>query len=125
MPAGNQTRLPRQIHFDIKDHVAVNLFVELGRFVAVNELECRHNILHFLLDRLSPKVGPRSFIDLKGLCHRLRQFDSKLMRLSPVSGLDLLYDSIPFAQSLAYPPSKCRFFSNLVGDSILRDLHRV
>jgi hypothetical protein len=72
MPAGNQTRLPCQIHFDIKDHVAVDLFVEFRHIVAVNELECWHNILHFLLDRLSPKVGSRSLIDLQGFRHRLR-----------------------------------------------------
>ncbi len=52
-------------------------------------------------------------------------FDSKFMRLSPVSGLDFLYDPILFAQSLVYLPSSCRLHGNLIGNSILHHCYRI
>ena len=57
--------------FGIKDHVAVDLLVELRHIVAVNELERRNDVLHLLLNCLPPKVSPLLFIDLEAFCHRL------------------------------------------------------
>ena len=72
MAACHQPRFSRQVHLDIKYHMAVNLLVTDWHLVVSVELEGRHDILHFLCHPIAPEGRPRFFINPQRLVDTLR-----------------------------------------------------
>ena len=66
----DKARLPLQRTLDIKYHVALDLSVGNRNLPVLTEFECYSDILHLLLNGISPEGGPRFIVNRQGLLDR-------------------------------------------------------
>jgi hypothetical protein len=59
-------RLGRQIHFNLKCHVTIDLLAADGCSIVIPEFKSRHDVLHLLFPGFCPEVSLRLTINRKG-----------------------------------------------------------
>ena len=105
---------PGKIHFDIKDHMTINMLLPNELFLILfQELECWHHILHFFLSDLQLKslhCNPLAML----IWLTLESTHQTCVCVSPILSLYFCNYAIIFPKSIFSPPEKHRLFSFLV-----------
>jgi hypothetical protein len=76
----NESALPREVHVDIKDELAINVLVPRTWFISFRQqFKSNSYIVHLLLDGVSPKGYSILLVDEIGFRDRLRNSDTVLV----------------------------------------------
>ena len=88
MSHGNKACFSLKVfHLSVKNHMAINLLVTIGRFGPVGQnFEGSSNVFHFGCNDIGPIGVAVLFVNLQCILHGGRNFNPKLMVLLEVSG---------------------------------------
>ena len=127
MSSRDQLRLASEIalHLDIEDIVTFHVLVSWRRIQTVLNVKGYSNVLHFLVNDVSPEGVALFFINFKCSLHCLGYFEPKFVSLLGASFIDSRDEAIAFLEHVRYLPCKCKHGFYTIVLCVFHNLYRV